>query len=49
MERILKTLWRQRVKTNFISMDICIYLVAHNQFKGVNIKDDDLDFCGGIE
>jgi len=32
-----------------LSMDICIYLVAHNQFKGVNIKDDDLDFCGGIE
>jgi UDP-N-acetyl-D-mannosaminuronic acid dehydrogenase len=32
-----------------IGMDICIYLVAHNQFKGVNIKEDDLDFCGGIE
>ena len=31
-----------------LGMDICIYLVAHNQFKGVNIKDDDLDFCGGV-
>ena len=31
-----------------LGMDICIYLVAHNQFKGVNIKDDDLDFCGGM-
>ena len=32
-----------------LSMDICIYLVAHKQFKGVNIKENDLDFCGGIE
>jgi len=32
-----------------LDMDMCIYLVAHSQFKGVNIKKDDLDFCGGIE
>jgi UDP-N-acetyl-D-mannosaminuronic acid dehydrogenase len=32
-----------------LGMDICIYLVAHEQFKGVNIKENDLDFCGGIE
>ena len=32
-----------------LDMDICIYLVAHKQFKGVNIKKNDLNFCGGIE
>ena len=32
-----------------LSMDICIYLVAHNQFKGVGIKENDLDFCGIVE
>ena len=32
-----------------LGMDICIYLVAHKQFKGVNIKENDLDFCGGIQ
>ena len=32
-----------------LDMDICIYLVAHKQFKGVNIKKNDLNFCVGIE
>jgi len=32
-----------------LCMDICIYLVAHKQFKGINTKDNDLIFCGGIE
>jgi UDP-N-acetyl-D-mannosaminuronic acid dehydrogenase len=32
-----------------LGMDICIYLIAHKQFKGINIKENDLDFCGGIE
>ena len=31
-----------------LAMDICIYLVAHKQLKGVNIKRNDLIFCGGI-
>jgi UDP-N-acetyl-D-mannosaminuronic acid dehydrogenase len=32
-----------------LELDICIYLVAHSQFKGVHIKENDLNFCGGIE
>ncbi len=32
-----------------LGMDICIYLVAHKQFKGVDIKKNDLNFCGGME
>ena len=29
-----------------LKADICVYLVAHQQFKKNNIKKDDLDFCG---
>ena len=29
-----------------LKADICIYLVAHNQFDINNIKENDLDFCG---
>lgn len=29
-------------------MDICIYLSAQKQFKGVSMKENNLDFCGGI-
>lgn len=32
-----------------LGMDICIYLVAHKHFKGINIKENDLIFCGSIE
>jgi len=32
-----------------LDMDICVYLVAHSQFKGLDIKEGDLVFCGGIE
>ena len=31
-----------------LSMDICIYLVAHSEFSGVTIKENDLIFYGGI-
>jgi UDP-N-acetyl-D-mannosaminuronic acid dehydrogenase len=31
-----------------LNMDICIYLVAHRQFKKCNIKKSDLVFCGSI-
>lgn len=31
-----------------LSMDICIYLVAHSEFTGVSIKDNDLIFYGGV-
>lgn len=31
-----------------LKMDICIYLVAHKEFKGVKIKHNDLNFCGVI-
>ena len=29
-----------------LKADICIYLVAHDQFDVNNIKENDLDFCG---
>jgi UDP-N-acetyl-D-mannosaminuronic acid dehydrogenase len=29
-----------------LKADICIYLVAHNQFDIDNVKENDLDFCG---
>jgi UDP-N-acetyl-D-mannosaminuronic acid dehydrogenase len=29
-----------------LKSDICVYLVAHNQFDADNIKENDLDFCG---
>jgi UDP-N-acetyl-D-mannosaminuronic acid dehydrogenase len=32
-----------------LNMDICIYLVAHSQFKDVSLKVSDMNFCGGIE
>jgi len=32
-----------------LDMDICVYLVAHSQFKGLDIKEGDLVFCGGID
>ena len=28
-----------------LDSDICVYLVAHNQFKGIDIKKEDLVFC----
>tara|TARA_B100001989_G_C24534767_1_gene463695 strand:+ start:495 stop:1712 length:1218 start_codon:yes stop_codon:yes gene_type:complete len=32
-----------------LRMDICIYLVAHKEFIGVNIKEEDLNFSGGLD
>jgi UDP-N-acetyl-D-mannosaminuronic acid dehydrogenase len=29
-----------------LKADICVYLVAHNQFDVDNVKESDLDFCG---
>jgi len=29
-----------------LKADICVYLVAHNQFDIANVKEIDLDFCG---
>jgi UDP-N-acetyl-D-mannosaminuronic acid dehydrogenase len=29
-----------------LEADICVYLVAHSEFKNISLKGNDLDFCG---